>query len=93
MEKTELISSKPILPLLLRLAAPNMLGNIIQASLSFIEAWRLGFLGAGALAAVALVFPLYMLSMMWSAGQSKGRVMPKAPPTRQCFISFHMLSQ
>lgn len=74
MEKTELISSKPILPLLLRLAAPNMLGNIIQASLSFIEAWRLGFLGAGALAAVALVFPLYMLSMMWSAGAIGGAV-------------------
>eukprot|EP00965_Chrysotila_dentata_P092664 3058820-Pleurochrysis_carterae.AAC.1 len=30
---------------------------------------------------------------MWSAGQSKGNVMPKAPPTRQCFISFQMLSQ
>ena len=31
--------------------------------------------------------------MMWSAGQSNGSVMPNAPPTRQCFISFQMLSQ
>lgn len=30
---------------------------------------------------------------MWSAGQSNGSTMPKAPPTLQCFISFQMLSQ
>ena len=59
---------------LLRLALPNIAATLIQAAMSFIEAWRLGALGSVSLAAVALVFPLFVLSNMWSAGAIGGAV-------------------
>ena len=61
-------------PFALRLAAPNIAATLIQVAISFIEAWRLGVLGSVSLAAVALVFPLFMLSNMWSAGAIGGAV-------------------
>ena len=67
---------------LLRLAVPNIAATLIQAAISFIEAWRLGALGSVALAAVALVFPLFMLSNMWSAGAIGGAVSGAAARAR-----------
>ena len=63
---------------LLRLALPNIAATLIQAAMSFIEAWRLGALGSVSLAAVALVFPLFVLSNMWSAGAIGGAVRARA---------------
>lgn len=67
---------------LLRLALPNIAATLIQAAMSVIEAWRLGALGSVSLAAVALVFPLFVLSNMWSAGAIGGAVSGAAARAR-----------
>ncbi len=63
-----------ILPLLLRMAAPNALGFLVQASVSMVEAWYIGRLGTVSLAAIALVFPWLMLMQMLAGGAFGGAV-------------------
>lgn len=64
----------PILPLLLRLALPNM-GAMLAGSVAAIaETAYVGALGVPALAGMAIVFPLVMLQMMLSAGAMGGGV-------------------
>jgi putative MATE family efflux protein len=58
----------------MRLAAPNMLIMLVQASVGLIEAYFIGWLGTDALAGVALVFPLVMLMQMMSAGAMGGGI-------------------
>lgn len=64
----------PIGPTLARLAAPNMLAAFVQSMMSVVEGWLIGGLGTIALAGAALVFPLFMLTTMWSAGAIGGAV-------------------
>ena len=64
----------PIVKPLLRMAVPSMVGAVILSAVPIVEGWFVGALGAGALASVALVFPLYMLSNMISAGAIGGAV-------------------
>ncbi len=64
----------PIVPTLLRLAAPNVIVMVVQAAVSAGEAVFVGWLGADALAGVALVFPLIMLMQTMSAGGMGGGV-------------------
>ena len=65
---------EPALPMLLKMAAPNALGFVVQASVSMIEAWYIGRLGTVSLAAIALVFPWLMLMQMLSGGAFGGAV-------------------
>ena len=58
----------PLLPTMMRLAVPGVLGAMIQMLLIVVEAWFLSRAGTTALAAVATVFPLVMLANMLSAG-------------------------
>lgn len=62
----------PVLPTLVRLAVPNTAATIILTTPLLVEAWRIGQLGATDLAGVALVFPVFMLSTMLSAGAIGG---------------------
>jgi putative MATE family efflux protein len=64
----------PIAPTLLRLAAPNVLVMVAQASVGLIETYFVGKLGTAALAGVALVFPVVMLMQMMSAGAIGGGI-------------------
>ena len=64
----------PIVPTLLRLAAPNVVVIAVQAVVNAAEAMFVGWLGAEALAGVALVFPLIMLMQTMSAGGMGGGV-------------------
>ncbi|WP_158809122.1 MATE family efflux transporter [Beijerinckia sp. L45] len=57
-----------ILPILLRLALPTMTVLIAQTAVNIAEAYYVGFLGTGALAGVALVFPVFMLMTTMSNG-------------------------
>src|ERR1700733_7109663 len=59
---------------LLRLAAPNMLVMVVQASLGLVETYFIGWLGTAALAGIALVFPAVMLMQMMSAGAVGGGI-------------------
>ena len=69
-----LLLSAPIWPTLIKLAAPNMVGVIIQSTISIFEIWLLGGLGRAALAGVALVMPIAMLQAMLAGGAIGGAV-------------------
>lgn len=58
----------PLLPTLLRLATPNVMGLFATTIVIGYDGYILGRLGADALAGIALVFPLSMLMLQMSAG-------------------------
>jgi len=64
----------PIVPTLLHLAWPNMLVMLAQSSTSLVEAWWLSRLGVEALTGMALVFPVFLMMTMLSAGAVGGAV-------------------
>lgn len=64
--------SGPILPVLLKLASPNVTTFVILSCVAIAEMWYVGQLGAAALAGFAVVFPLVMLMTMLSAGSIGG---------------------
>src|SRR5713101_8045300 len=72
--RTRLLLEAPIAATLVRLAAPNVLVMLAQASVGLIETYFVGWLGTEALAGVALVFPLVMLMQMMSAGAMGGGI-------------------
>ena len=64
----------PIGPTLLRLSVPTVLASLVQVAISIVEGHALGRIGTDALAGAALVFPLFMLTTMLSAGAIGGAV-------------------
>ena len=72
--RTRVLLEAPIASTLVRLAAPNMLVMLAQATVGLIETYFVGWLGTDALAGVALVFPLVMLMQMMSAGAMGGGI-------------------
>src|SRR5215472_376755 len=72
--RTRRLIEAPITATLLRLAAPNVLMMLAQASVGLIETYFVGKLGTAALAGVALVFPVVMLMQMMSAGAMGGGI-------------------
>jgi len=72
--RTRALLEGPIAPTLLRLAAPNVLMMFVQASVGLIETYFVGKLGTDALAGMSLVFPLFMLMTMMSAGAMGGGI-------------------
>jgi putative MATE family efflux protein len=73
--RTRRLIEAPIGPTLVRLAAPNVLVMLVQASVGLIETWFVASLGTDALAGMALVFPLLMLVQMISAGAMGGGIL------------------
>ncbi|MET0429879.1 MAG: MATE family efflux transporter [Microvirga sp.] len=72
--RTHALLHAPILPLLLRLAWPNVLVMLAQSATGLIETYFVGHLGTDALAGMALVFPGVMLMQMISAGAMGGGI-------------------
>lgn len=72
--RTRLLLEGRIVPLLLRLAWPNVLVMGAQASTGLIETWWVSGLGTDALAGMALVFPGFMMMQMLSAGSVGGGI-------------------
>jgi len=66
--RTQQMLQAPLLPTLIRLATPNIVGLLAMTVVIGYDGFILGRLGADALAGVALVFPLSMLMMQMSAG-------------------------
>ena len=58
----------PILPVLMRLALPNIAAMVAGSVAAIAETAYVGRLGVPALAGMAVVFPLVMLQGMLSAG-------------------------
>src|SRR5580700_6352590 len=73
-KRTLALIEGPIAATLVRLAAPNVLVMLAQASVGLIEIYFIGRLGTDALAGVALVFPVVMLMQMMSAGAMGGGI-------------------
>jgi putative MATE family efflux protein len=72
--RTRVLLEAPIASTLLRLAMPNMLVMLAQAAAGLVETYFVGKLGTDALAGVALVFPVVMLTQMMSAGAIGGGI-------------------
>jgi putative MATE family efflux protein len=72
--RTLMLLQGRIVPTILRLAWPNVLVMLAQASTGLIETWWVSHLGTDALAGMALVFPPVMLMQMLSAGSIGGGI-------------------
>lgn len=72
--RTRRLLEAPVVPLLLRMAWPNILIMVAQAATGLIETWWVAKLGTDALAGMALVFPSVMLMSMISAGAMGGGI-------------------
>jgi putative MATE family efflux protein len=72
--RTRALLRGAIVPTLLRLAWPNILVMLVQASTGLIETWWVSHLGTDALAGMALVFPVVMLMQMVSGGAMGGGI-------------------
>src|SRR5438128_7241416 len=72
--RTRVLLEGPITSTLLRLATPNVLVMLMQASVGLIETYFVGRLGTDALAGVALALPVLMLMQMMSAGAMGGGI-------------------
>jgi putative MATE family efflux protein len=72
--RTQQMLHGPLLPTLLRLASPNVVGLFAMTFVLGYDGYILGRLGADALAGIALVFPLSMLMMQMSGGGIGGAV-------------------
>jgi putative MATE family efflux protein len=72
--RTRLLLQGPIVPTLLRMAWPNILVMLAQASTGLIETWYVSRLGTDALAGMALVFPGFMMMQMLAGGAIGGGI-------------------
>ena len=72
--RTRRLLQGAIVPTLLRMAWPNILVMLAQASTGLIETWWVSQLGTDALAGMALVFPGFMMMQMLSAGAIGGGI-------------------
>jgi putative MATE family efflux protein len=72
--RTRAMLDGPIVPVLLRLAAPNFIVMATQIVVGVVETYFVGWLGADALAGVSLAFPLLMLMQTMAAGGVGGSV-------------------
>jgi putative MATE family efflux protein len=72
--RTRRLLEDPIGRTLLRLALPNVILTMVQASVGLIETYFIARLGTDALAGMALVFPVVMLIQMMSTGAMGGGI-------------------
>jgi MATE family, multidrug efflux pump len=72
--RTRILLHGPIVPTLLRMAWPNVLVMLAQASTGLIETWWVSHLGTAALTGMAVVFPGFMMMQMLSGGAMGGGI-------------------
>ena len=73
--RTRLLLEGPVGTTILRLSLPNVIVMVVQTSIGLIETYFVAKLGLDALAGMALVFPLYMLLQMVTAGAMGGGIL------------------
>ena len=73
--RTRLLLEGPVSSTILRLSLPNVIVMVVQTSIGLIETYFVAKLGLDALAGMALVFPLYMLLQMVTAGAMGGAIL------------------
>ena len=75
MPRTESLLEAPVGRTIVRLALPNVAVMVVQTCIGLIETYFVAKLGVDALAAMALVFPPFMLLVMVSAGAMGGGIL------------------
>ena len=95
---TSHLATAPILPTLLKLAAPNVLAMVMSVLVGIAETKYVGVLGTAPLAAMAVVFPFGMLVQMMSGGAMGGgvssavsRALGAGDATRARLLAWHAL--
>src|SRR5450432_809252 len=73
--RTLMLLEAPVTRTIVKLALPNVAVMVVQASIGLIETYFVAKLGLDALAGMALVFPLFMLLQMVSAGAMGGGIL------------------
>ncbi len=73
-DRTKALLTEPPLRLLLQMTAPNTVAFALQALVNLAEIYMIGRLGTEALAAIALVFPLLILTQTMSGGPLGGAI-------------------
>jgi putative MATE family efflux protein len=73
--RTRMLLEAPVGRTIVRLALPNVVVMVVQTSIGLIETYFVAKLGVDALAAMALVFPPFMLLQMVSAGAMGGGIL------------------
>lgn len=73
--RTRMLLEAPVGRTIVRLALPNVVVMVVQTSIGLIETYFVAKLGVDALAAMALVFPPFMLLVMVSAGAMGGGIL------------------
>ncbi len=73
-DRTKALLTEPPLRLLLQMTGPNTLAFSLQAVVNLAEIYMIGRLGTEALAAIALVFPLLILTQTMSGGPLGGAI-------------------
>jgi putative MATE family efflux protein len=73
--RTRLLLEAPVGSTILRLALPNVVVMVVQASIGLIETYFVAKLGLDALTGMALVFPPFMLLQMVAAGAMGGGIL------------------
>ena len=73
--RIRMLLEAPVGPTIVKLALPNVVVMVVQASIGLIETYFVAKLGLDALAGMALVFPLFMLLQMVSAGAMGGGIL------------------
>ena len=72
--RTQEFLTQPVMPLLIRMSAPNTVAFFIQSIVVLTEVWFISKLGTDSLAAVALAFPLLMITQTMSGGALGGAI-------------------
>ena len=72
--RATMLRDGPILATLVRLSLPNLIALCSATIVSIAETAYVGSLGVPALGGIALVFPIFMLMQMLSAGAMGGTV-------------------
>ena len=72
--RTQEFLTQPVMPLLIRMSAPNTIAFFIQSIVVLTEVWFISKLGTNSLAAVALAFPLLMITQTMSGGALGGAI-------------------
>src|SRR5450432_2390970 len=73
--RTRMLLEAPVTRTIVRLTLPNVVVMVVQASIGLIETYFVAKLGLDSLAGIALVFPLFMLLTMISAGAMGGGIL------------------
>jgi len=73
--RTRMLLEAPVARTIVKLALPNVAVMVVQASIGLIETYFVAKLGLDALTGIALVFPLFMLLQMVSAGAMGGGIL------------------